>query len=486
MLPPDARPEELVLKRATFSGTGEKFQADYGALAAPENRAEPASRLLQVPFTLILSPAQQKEAPLVYFADGPGQSNLQFTPPDELLAAHDFLMVGYRGVDNSRPLRCPELERAMAGMRDELGTASRDSLASRFSDCAEKLESAQVDAGDYSIWRVIEDVEAIRKGLGYPQINLLAEGFGARLALAYALRHPESVHRMVMLAPRPPGHLAVSAQAVESRLQHLASLWQQDAGNQHSDLDILAAMRHSLQSPPRRWLIFPIDAGKVKMAAYFLLQHRRSVPMLFDTFAAADRGDVSGLAVLTLAYDVLVPTSSNWADYAAKALSSDFDEGKNYAAIGDTAGAIIGAPLTRLVWGALQQSSWPRKLWSEASVTGKSEVETLVLSGNIDFTAPESLIVAELLPHLPRATHLVLRDIGHVNDLWTVQREAVLTSIRQFYRSGSTPGAFASVPMSFDTGFGFPAAAKLTVGAIMLVMLILLALGIFIFRQFRR
>ncbi len=51
----------------------------------------------------------------------------------------------------------------------------------------------------------ITDLEALRTHLGIPQLTLLAHHRGATLAALYAVRYPEHVRRIVLLAPNPPG-----------------------------------------------------------------------------------------------------------------------------------------------------------------------------------------------------------------------------------------------------------------------------------------
>ncbi len=42
-------------------------------------------------------------------------SNMRFNPPGELLAEHDVVIVGYRGVDGSSALDCSEFSKATLG-----------------------------------------------------------------------------------------------------------------------------------------------------------------------------------------------------------------------------------------------------------------------------------------------------------------------------------------------------------------------------------
>jgi len=55
------------------------------------------------------------------------------------------------------------------------------------------------DRGGYSLARDVEDVEGLRKALGLGKINLLGHSYGGVVAQSYALRFPESLHRLILI-----------------------------------------------------------------------------------------------------------------------------------------------------------------------------------------------------------------------------------------------------------------------------------------------
>ncbi len=65
-----------------------------------------------------------------------------------------------------------------------------------------------------------------------------------------------------------------------------------------------------------------------------------------------------------------------------------------------------------------------------------SNVETLLIGGNLDFATPPQWATRELLPHLPNGHEVVLRDLGHSDDFWTYQPEASSRLINTFLASG--------------------------------------------------
>ena len=54
------------------------------------------------------------------------------------------------------------------------------------------------DVKDYSIDRDVEDIEGIRKELGYDQINLLGHSYGGVVAQLYAVKYPKRVKHLII------------------------------------------------------------------------------------------------------------------------------------------------------------------------------------------------------------------------------------------------------------------------------------------------
>ncbi len=52
---------------------------------------------------------------------------------------------------------------------------------------------------DYSFARDVENLEGLRKALGLTKMNLVGQSYGGMVAQAYALQHPESVERLILI-----------------------------------------------------------------------------------------------------------------------------------------------------------------------------------------------------------------------------------------------------------------------------------------------
>lgn len=126
-VPPNARAGDLTLEPCDYKTKTQPYRAECGTLIVPENRFNLNSRLIALPVTRIHAQSESHLEPIVYFGGGPGMSNMRFEPPHELLANRDILLVGYRGVDGSSVLDCPEYAKATLG--DGHDVFSDESLA---------------------------------------------------------------------------------------------------------------------------------------------------------------------------------------------------------------------------------------------------------------------------------------------------------------------------------------------------------------------
>ena len=68
--------------------------------------------------------------------------------------------------------------------------------------------------------------------------------------------------------------------------------------------NLAEAFRNVVHNMPKRWLFFPINAGKVRMAAFMGMYHRESAASVIDAIIAADNGDASGLALVSMMFDI--------------------------------------------------------------------------------------------------------------------------------------------------------------------------------------
>jgi len=467
----------LVTKVGSFKTNSNTYKADFSMITVPENRDSSTSRLIHLPIIRIYSPTKNSNEPIFGLTGGPGTSNLKWMPLDSLLSNHDFVMVGYRGVDGETVLRCPEVEEALKSSGDLLSEDVLKTIGEAWSISAKHLTEQGIDLNGYTIKEVIEDVEDVRKKLGYERINLLSESYGTRVAYFYGVTHPSTVFRSVMIGVNPPGHFFWDGPTIDSQLKYYADLWSKDSLMNKKSTDLYATMKSVFTNLPQKWLIFSINPGKVKIVTFALLFHRKTAAMVFDSYLAAEQGDPSGLAIMSLASDYVLPSMFTWGDLASKAGSVDFDSTKNYSAEMESLNGFFGSPLSKLLWGSLNYGRWPiHQLPSEFRTLQRSDVETLLLSGSIDFSTPSVFATKELMPNLPNGKQIILQEYGHVGDVWKVKPEVTERIITSYYNTGEADTSNVSyVKMDFEVGLGFPTIGKiaLTAGVVIATALIM-------------
>ncbi len=112
--------------------------------------------------------------------------------------------------------------------------------------------------------------------------------------------------------------------------------------------------------------------------------------------------------------------------------------------------------------------SWPTSpIPEEYRSVRRSNVETLLISGNLDVATPAEVAENELLPSLANGTHIVLSDMGHVDDTWRSRQEGMNLLLTSFFDTGiANDSLIDHVPMDFRVRRGFPTLAKIGRGVV--------------------
>ena len=99
------------------------------------------------------------------------------------------------------------------------------------------------------------------------------------------------------------------------------------------------------------------------------------------------------------------------------------------------AGSIIGSPGTILWTGSEYIEQMPTLIPEEYRQLQVSDVETLLVNGNIDLSTPVEN-AKELLPYLSNGELVILSEMGHTQDVAGKQPEAFRHLVETFYLEG--------------------------------------------------
>ena len=442
-VPAGAQAGDLILERGEYSTEDGRYAADRGTLVVPENRADPQSRLIALPVIRIHAQSDHPAEPIFRLEGGPGGTNMKFSKASRLAENHDVVLVGYRGVDGSSVLDCPEVESALKQSEDLLGEKSFRAYDAAFRACADRLTEEGVDLAGYSLAQRVDDLEAARVALGYDRIDLLSESAGTRAALIYAWRYPQSIHRSVLIGANPPGGFVWDARTTEEQIARYAALCAEDDTCSRRTSDLAVSLERTRADIPARWTFLPIKEGNVRVASFYGLAESGSeaaplsAPITLDTWLSAANGDASGFWFQSLLADLAFPGAFVWGDVGA-ASREDARAAEEYLASGRDRGTAFGDPGTQFLWGGGRLTdAWPAHPdEGEYGRMRRSSVETLVVSGELDLATPPQVATRELLPYLPNGRQVVLEGFGHTTDFWTQQPEAGTRLITAYLDTG--------------------------------------------------
>jgi pimeloyl-ACP methyl ester carboxylesterase len=181
-----ARPPTLLLTPCDV----QSVPAGCGTLLVPENRAKPDGR--KIGLNVVVVPARHKAEPdaFTYLAGGPGGAATEetYTIVSSLAAVHDrhdIVLVDQRGTGRSHPLECPPEPPAP--------TAAK--LRAYLRSC---VAAAPGDMTQYGTRAAADDLDAVRKALGYDQLDVYGVSYGATVAQVYLRRHRSAVRTLIL------------------------------------------------------------------------------------------------------------------------------------------------------------------------------------------------------------------------------------------------------------------------------------------------
>src|SRR5579864_2655681 len=179
--------------------------AEIGRLLVPERRSNPDSRLIELAFVRIKSTAQQPGPPLLFLAGGPGLSGIDELRSETLYPwftalrqVGDIIALDQRGTGLANPrLDCLEswdLPLDRPDSREEVLRVGRE----KAQICVNFWRQQGVDLAGYTTEESADDIEDLRKALGYDALNLYGASYGSHLALATIRRHGTHISRAII------------------------------------------------------------------------------------------------------------------------------------------------------------------------------------------------------------------------------------------------------------------------------------------------
>ena len=486
---PGAKAGDLTLAPCEIylEGDDQHYPGDCGTLVVPENRNSTKSRFIALPVRRIKSLDDNSLEPIFWFEGGPGSPNIILYPTDGILQRHDFVMVGYRGIDGEVALECSEIGDAIRAVEsDYLGDSALVTYGTAAADCSNRIKAAGIDLDGYSINQTIDDMEDARVAMGYGKINLFGNSYGTRVEMIYQWRYPESIHRVVLVAVNPPGRFVWDPLHTEMQLRQYAALCAEDAHCSARTTDLITTMQDVSNNMPASWMGISVDAASVRLITFISFMESLQLPDVpvpmngpaaIDMWLDAAEGDASGMALVSLLTPLVLPSIGERGHFLAMGGSAvDYiDPTRHYKTEFTMPGTTIGAPFSLFVWALTQ--GWDYTNDQSPAEVQPSDIETLLVSGNLDFSTPMEFSRDELLPYLSRGHQVVLKNFGHTETFWNSQPEARARLLNTFFDSGEVDDSlYLYQPLIFDVDTSWGSLARMLFALTIFILAVLVLL----------
>lgn len=220
-------------ERPIDSGSTE-LRVSAGTFDVPERRDDDSSssdraRHLTIAYVRIQRAASPTRYAHMLLAGGPGDSGVKqaldlVRRADKAtldLFDGDIIAMDQRGSGLSSPSLA--LSVAYQLPLDESGSQERWLTAMRaaVAEAVQQLHTRGIRTEAYTTRESADDVDALRQALGYEHVTLWGRSYGTHLAMMVLRRHPQSVSKLVLVAPEGPDDTYKLPSQVEPVLHRL-------------------------------------------------------------------------------------------------------------------------------------------------------------------------------------------------------------------------------------------------------------------------
>ena len=437
---------EVVLEQgAVTAADGRVVRFELGTLYVSENRAAPNSRVIGIGFARLRATSPSKAPPVFMLPGGPGNSYLNaFTDHDAAARtqlagllpyarAADLIIVDQRGFSRRGEVLTLTPPPSLLDIPD---SPEAEALASSAMARAAIAANPGRDLAGYTVVQCAEDVNDLRKALGYSHITLSGQSFGSQWSFAVMRLHPEIVARALLSGTEPLAKNFDMPSQVLGALQRIA--WDADRDPPLAPylppggvMAALGAVRDRLAEAPVRVAVDDVtvvlgladfQASLIRPAAdwpAFVLElyHRRYEAWAREVIARRTRPEPVRLI------QPLIDSSLGASPQREHQLRTD------------PALRIIGVvdfdPLIR------SAADWPTPPMND-NLRGpvRTTIPTLFIQGDWDTSTPMENMLGTL-PYFPDSRAILVHRAGHQSRAALFAQEpAVLEAVIRFLRTG--------------------------------------------------
>jgi pimeloyl-ACP methyl ester carboxylesterase len=297
----------------------------------------------------------------------------------------------------------------------------------RMRNCARELGRQGIDLSGYTTRESADDVEALRRALGIPEISLWGVSYGTHLALAVLRRHERSIHRVILTGVDGPDHALLKLpSAIQAQLLAVDRLCKEDPQVRQKLPDFLGLVKRtaarlekapvSVRVPDPRdgrsvqVVVGPWDFRFYTSRAVMNTWQLRKLPSVFGALA---EGDFAPLAREVLAFRrSQLPPMMGLLMVCSSGASAE-----RRARIRREAGQTLLGEAVNFPFPELCQVVGHPSLGPDFRLPVRSAVPTLFISGTLDGNTPVRN-AEEVRKGFPNSQHLIIEGASHGYDLF--------------------------------------------------------------------
>lgn len=434
--------EDLELTRTTFeSRSGARVEAEFGRMSVPVLHAKPQGPMLNIAFLRVYG-TNKNTPPLFVLAGGPGQSGIKvvkgmFSDAGKQIrncTDGDIIGIDQRGVGESRPnLDVPGrygFSMTEPGSNEEYSRI----MAAAHSKFAQKLKDDGVNLAAFNTRENANDIDALRRALGYEKIRLWGTSYGSHLAFALIRQHGDHLDRVFVASPEGPDQTLKNPADVQKCLDRIArsdkAMW-----------PTLAKTLKQLEAAPIRTTIIhpiskmPIEIGigafDIRLWVWHALGRTETTRAIAGAIKEMDQGNFSEPGLWLLRYRAMtgVGSAMKHAMDVTSGCSPDrlaqINEHMTTCLLGD----VINFPdgKARTAWGI-------EELPDDFRSPIRSDVPILIYCGDLDPRTPLENAY-EILKGFPNGKLLIVDGWGHGFQ----PAPSTMKTIGQFFKGSELP-----------------------------------------------
>ena len=396
--------------------------ARCATVSVPEDHAQPNGKRIEIFLAVLPSLARRPEAdPLFMFAGGPGQAASDLgrvaAAFNDVRKLRPIVLVDQRGTGKSKTLTCSATNQSPA--QDPLVELFNADAAALEKDWAKCLATMTGNPATHRTDDYIDDLELVRKGLGYDKINLWGGSYGSRVALRYMKRFPGTIRTAVLDGVAPTSLRLPDDAMASSELQLKATIAACAAStacaNAYPNLSgTLDALLEKLRAKPQtvtlnhpataKPLTGTVTDRTVISFLWPLLYQPEAARLIPELIKSAAAGNFAPMAATTTASSIS-ETDLSIVQRFAVMCAEDM--------LGRSAPAMERFKSLSDTFYGFCKNMPHGKVNPEFFAPTTSDIPTLLFSGTLDPVTPPSqgALVASTLT---RSRHIVVGGMGHI------------------------------------------------------------------------